>query len=81
MEESFRCDSCGREFPRAQLKEVFRKEGDGEVREELCPSCLDRRMNEAAEVYGVPGEEKRRAAFLDEGLGDVPREETTGRRE
>jgi DNA-directed RNA polymerase subunit RPC12/RpoP len=81
MDDTFKCDDCGREFPRSQLKEAFRKEGDAEVRETLCPNCLDRRMNEASEVYGVPGDEKRRAAFLDEGEGGVPHEETTGRRE
>ena len=80
-EETFKCDNCGREFPRSQLKEVFRKEGESEIREELCPTCLDQRMNEASDVYGVPGQQKRRAAYLDEGEGDAPHEETTGRRE
>jgi hypothetical protein len=79
MAASFTCDNCGRDFPRDQLKEVIRSEGDTKVKENLCPECLDQKMNEAPDVYGVPGNEKRRAAFLaDE--GEVP-EGATGKRE
>jgi hypothetical protein len=63
MEETFTCDDCGREFPRRQLKEVVNEDGS---KLELCPECLDKRMNAADEVRGGPGEEKQAAAYLDE---------------
>ena len=79
MTETFTCDNCGREFPREQLKEVVRSD-DGQRKENLCPECLDKKMNEAPEVYGIPGDQKRRAAYLSYEPGDVP-EAATGKRE
>lgn len=80
MADAFKCDNCGKELPADQMKEVF-VDGDGGVaRQELCATCLDQRMNEAAEVYGVEGQEKRRAAYLAASPGDAP-EQATGRRE
>jgi hypothetical protein len=76
--DTFICDNCGREFPADQLKEVVRTEGGQEITEKFDPECLDKKMNEAPDVYGVPGDVKRRAAFLaDE--GEVP-EDATGKR-
>lgn len=71
MEDMFTCDSCGQEFPRAKMKEAFREEGRERIKEELCPSCLDKRMKEAAEVKGVVGEEKAAAVRLTDGSADM----------
>ena len=73
-QETFTCDRCGAEVPRNQLKEVI--EGPGS-RLELCPVCLDERINEAAEVRGGEGEEKARAAYVD----DAASEGSYGRRD
>lgn len=78
MVDTFTCDNCGREWPREQLKEV--KKGDSDDTWRLCPECLDKKMDEASEVYGVEGDEKRRAAYLAESPDDKP-EDATGRRE
>ena len=80
MQERFACDKCGREWPQQQLKEVFREEEGREVKEELCPECLDRRMNEAADVYGVEGEAKRAAAYVSDEPEQPPTEDVSGRR-
>ena len=66
-EETFKCDRCGREFPRRQLKEAFHDEDGKEVKRNLCPTCLDEVMNEAQAVQGVEGEEKQAAVRLHEG--------------
>jgi NAD-dependent SIR2 family protein deacetylase len=81
MPDTFTCDNCGNTFPRDQLKEVVRDDESGRVTQQLCPQCLDRRMNEAADVYGVEGEEKRRAAYLADEPGEPPGEPTFGRRQ
>jgi hypothetical protein len=81
MADTFQCDNCGNEFPADQMKEVFNDSDGGVERHELCASCLDQKMNEAAEVYGVEGQEKRRAAYLAQSPGDTPEEATTGKRE
>jgi len=60
--ETFTCDRCGAELPWNRMKEVV--EGPGS-RLELCPTCLDERMNEAAQVRGGEGDEKARAAYVD----------------
>lgn len=67
MGDTFTCDSCANEFPRNQLKEVFTEEGTERLKEQLCPSCLDRRMNESPVVKGVVGEEKTAAVRLTDG--------------
>jgi DNA-directed RNA polymerase subunit RPC12/RpoP len=79
MTDTFKCDNCGREFPTDQMKEVF-TEGSSDSPTRLCPECLDRRMNQAEEVYGVEGEDKRRAAFVSDS-GTEPDDKTFGRRE
>lgn len=82
MADTFTCDDCGRDFPRDQMKEVFLGNGEGEGKQhlELDPECLDKRMNEAPDVYGVEGQEKRRAAYIAAQPGDAPAD-ATGRRE
>ena len=81
MADTFTCDNCGNEFPADQMKEVFTDSDSGVERQELCASCLDQRMNEASDVYGVEGQEKRRAAYLAQSPGDTPDEPPTGKRE
>jgi NAD-dependent SIR2 family protein deacetylase len=81
MADSFTCDNCGNIFPSERLKEVVRDEESGRVSQRLCPQCLDEQMNQAAEVYGVEGEEKRRAAYLADHPGESPDVHTTGKRE
>jgi hypothetical protein len=73
-QETFTCDRCGAEVPRNQLKEVVESP---DTRLELCPVCLDERMNEATEVRGGEGEEKARAAYVD----DAASEGSYGRRD
>lgn len=80
MAEDFSCDNCGRSFPADQMKEVFEDADGREVKQRLCPTCLDDRMNTARDVYGVEGDEKRRAAYVADERTDVPSREVTGRR-
>lgn len=62
-------------------KEIkYRDESGQEVTEKVDPETLDRKMNEADAVYGVEGEEKRRAAYLAQEPGDKPDEGATGER-
>ena len=78
MADTFTCDNCGKEFPRDQMKEV--KKGDSDTILKVDPECLDKLMNEGGRVYGVEGEEKRRAAYIAESSDDAPDEPATGRR-
>lgn len=79
MADTFTCDNCGKEFPSDQMKEV--KIGDSDQMLKLDPGCLDEKMEESDEVYGIEGEEKRRAAFLASDDGEQPAEPVTGKRE
>lgn len=81
MADTFTCDNCGNDFSADQMKEAFRDSDSGVERQELCGGCLDRKMNEAADVYGVEGQEKRRAAYLAQSPGDSPDQGATGKRE
>ena len=72
-EETFKCDRCGQEFPKRQLKEAFSGAGEERDKMDLCPSCLDEVMNEAEQVRGVAGEEKKAAVVVD-GSGEGERE-------
>jgi NAD-dependent SIR2 family protein deacetylase len=76
-QETFTCDRCGAQVPRNQLKEVIEGPGSPPERMELCPDCLDERMNEATEVRGGEGQEKARAAYVD----DAASEGSYGRRD
>ncbi|MDQ4143952.1 MAG: hypothetical protein M3198_09460 [Actinomycetota bacterium] len=78
MADTFTCDNCGREFSSDQMKEV--KKGDSDNLLKVDPGCLDKLMNEGGHVYGVEGEEKRRAAYIADGPQDAPDEPATGRR-
>lgn len=71
-------DSTGRE---AKKEIKYRDESGREVTEEVDPETLDRKMDEAEAVYGVEGEEKRRAAYLAREPGDTPDEPVTGERQ
>lgn len=79
MTENFTCDNCGNEFPKSDMKEA--KADDSDRMLNLCPTCLDEKMNQAEEVYGIDGDEKRRAAYLAEDDDAKPAEPVTGQRE
>ena len=79
MSENFTCDNCSNEFPKTEMKEA--KSGDSDRMLSLCPTCLDEKMNQSEDVYGIDGDEKRRAAYLAEDEGDKPAEPVTGQRE
>ncbi len=62
-------------------KEIkYRDESGQEVTEKVDAETLDEKMNEADSVYGVEGDEKRRAAYLAQSPDDKPDEEPTGER-
>jgi hypothetical protein len=63
-------------------KEIkYRDESGKEVTEKVSAQDLDEKMDEASAVYGVEGEEKRRAAYLSRGPDDKPDEQVTGERD
>jgi hypothetical protein len=65
----------------ADEKEIkYRDDSGNEVTEKVDPETLDKKMNEADAVYGVEGDEKRRAAYLSQGSDDKPDEAPTGER-
>ncbi|MDQ3879061.1 MAG: hypothetical protein M3290_12045 [Actinomycetota bacterium] len=65
----------------AEEKEIKYRDDSGEqVTEKVDPETLDEKMNEADAVYGVEGDDKRRAAYLSQGEGDTPDEPVTGER-
>ncbi|HEX2241291.1 MAG TPA: hypothetical protein VHJ82_09150 [Actinomycetota bacterium] len=73
--ETFVCDRCGREWPRNQMKEVFKEEGGERVKLTVDPECLDEIMAETGKVTGTPGDEKQMAAeVVEEGPGPAERE-------
>ena len=62
-------------------KEIkYRDESGREVTKKVDAETLDEKMNEADAVYGVSGEDKRRAAYLAQDPADKPDEEPTGER-
>ena len=63
-------------------KEIkYRDDSGREVTEKVSAEELDRKMDEAEAVYGVEGDEKRRAAYLAKEPEDKPDEPITGERE
>ncbi|MDQ3964586.1 MAG: hypothetical protein M3277_11865 [Actinomycetota bacterium] len=65
-----------------EKKEIkYRDDSGKEVAEKVDAETLDEEMNKAESVYGVEGEDKRRAAYLAEEPGDAPDEPVTGERE
>lgn len=62
-------------------KEIkYRDESGEEVSKTVDADTLNEKMDEADAVYGVEGDEKRRAAYLAEEPGDKPDEPITGER-
>jgi hypothetical protein len=62
-------------------KEIkYRDDSGEEVTEKVDAKTLDQKMDEADAVYGVEGDEKRRAAYLASDDGDKPDEPVTGER-
>ena len=80
MADTLTCDNCGASLTEDEMKEVFTEGSEDEKPERLCASCLDKRMNDAPEVVGVEGEDKRRAALIPES-GSEPERETFGKRD
>ena len=71
-----------RSHPVPDEKEIkYRDESGNEVTEKVDAETLDKKMDEADSVYGVEGEDKRRAAYLAKEPGDKPDEPVTGERE
>ncbi len=63
-------------------KEIkYRDDSGKEITEKVDAETLDEEMNKAETVYGVEGEDKRRAAYLAHEPGDTPDEPVTGERE
>jgi hypothetical protein len=62
-------------------KEIKYRDGSGkEVTEKVDAETLDEKMDEAESVYGVEGDDKRRAAYLAKDPGEKPDEPVTGER-
>ena len=67
--------------PVTEEKEIkYRDDSGEEVTETVDPETLDEKMHDAESVYGVEGDQKRRAAYLSQGPGDEPDEQPTGER-
>lgn len=63
-------------------KEIKHRDASGEVvSEKVDARTLDRKMREADRVFGVDGDDKRRAAYLADDETDTPDEPVTGERE
>jgi hypothetical protein len=60
MVEQFVCQRCGQSLPQNRMKEVFVWHGRTRVREEVCPTCLDRALAEGP-THGIVGHRKRAA--------------------
>jgi hypothetical protein len=62
-------------------KEIKYLDESGNERSEMVDTeTLDKKMNQAESVYGVEGDQKRRAAFIADEPGDAPDEPVTGER-
>ena len=62
-------------------KEIkYRDDSGREVTEKVSAQELDSKMEDADAVYGVEGDEKRRAAYLAQEAEDKPDEPITGER-
>lgn len=84
-EATFTCPRCGNEHRESEKKEVFVDEGGKEVKQTVCPQCLDQILEESDQAVGVEGDEKRAAVAVDEAAGSTDRdtfgeqgEDTTG---
>ena len=63
-------------------KEIKYRDASGkEVSEKVSAEELDQKMEDADAVYGVEGDDKRRAAYLAKDPDDEPDEPVTGERE
>ena len=60
------CQRCGKEVPHEAIKELAYEKGPQaeRVTELVCAECLDKAMNQADEVRGIAGSEKKAAAHL-----------------
>ena len=63
-------------------KEIkYRDESGEEVSETVDVDTLNEKMDDAEAVYGVEGDEKRKAAYIAQEPGDKPDEAPTGERD
>lgn len=76
---TFTCDRCGKDQTEADKKEVFVQEDGHEVKQTLCPTCLDEVMDQADRVQGVEGDDKKAAVALDD-AAEATERETYGER-
>jgi DNA-directed RNA polymerase subunit RPC12/RpoP len=67
MEEQFVCQRCGESFPQNRMKEVFVWHERTRVREEVCPSCLDKALAEGR-AQGIVGRSKKAAVQVTPGV-------------
>ncbi len=74
MSATFTCDRCGKQYDESDKKEAFVDEGGSEIKKTLCPTCLDDVMNQADQVQGVEGDEKKAAVALDDAADSTGRE-------
>ena len=81
MSDTFVCSNCGNTFPLRQIKEVFWEEGKKRLKQDLCPSCLDQRMNESNKVRGIVGDRKAAAIHVDSGSSRQHARESLGERQ
>jgi hypothetical protein len=73
MEDHFVCQRCGDTHPQNRMKEVFVWQGKARVREEVCPTCLDRALAEGR-AQGIVGQSKRAAVQVTPGVDGGVRE-------
>lgn len=67
MVEQFVCQRCGRSLPQNRMKEVFLWQGRTRVREEVCPTCLDKALAEGR-THGIVGQTKKAAVEVTPGV-------------
>ena len=73
-EATFTCPRCGNEHRESEKKEVFVDQDGTEVKQMVCPKCLDEILNEADQAVGVEGDEKRAAVAVDDAAESTDRE-------
>ena len=73
-EATFTCPRCGNEHRDSEKKEVFVNEGGSEVKQTVCPKCLDEILKESDQAVGVEGDEKRAAVAVDDAAESTDRE-------
>ena len=73
-EATFTCPRCGNEHRDSEKKEVFVNEGGSEVKQMVCPKCLDEILKGSDQAVGVEGDEKRAAVAVGDAAESTDRE-------